>query len=210
MRPHIRDTKQRHKHNNAQTSILHDKHSHGRDVTRRTRRSTRNDRTSHDTRVAPPPAPPTSRVHISAVHKITQTKHETHQNRTKYMKISESCSRAGRTYAAIHNNIPHTTHDPRRSTVDTSNGATLPSRHQRRPQTTTHRTHPQLDNPTTQPKPTRTNPNQLNPRTQHKHTDNARRQQEPPRTSGLSPPPARTVLTRSRLRPATSSTQNKR
>ena len=86
------------------------------------------------------------------------------------------------------NHSAHSTR-PTGKHVDTTNGATTPRRRRRRPQTTTHRIQPRLNNPTTQPKQTRTNPNQLNPtHTQHEHTDNARRQQEPPRTSGRWPP----------------------
>ena len=51
---------------------------------------------------------------------------------TKYMNISESCSRAGRAYAAIHSNIP----------TDTTNGATTPRQRRRRPRTTKHHVHP--------------------------------------------------------------------
>ena len=103
----------------------------------------RNDLASYDTRVASPPAPHLSRARISAAHTITQTKHETRQNGTKYMNISESCSRAGRAYAAIHSNIP----------TDTTNGATTPRQRRRRPRTKTNHVH--TPEPTRQPAKTR-------------------------------------------------------
>ena len=62
---------------------------------------------------------------------------------TKYMNISESCSRAGRAYAAMHSNIP----------TDTTNGATTPRQRRRRPRTTTHHVH--IPEPTCQPAKTR-------------------------------------------------------
>ena len=64
---------------------IHDEHSHNHGYTQRAHRPTRNDRAHHDTRAAPP----LSRA-IPAAHEITNTKHKTRQNRTKYMEISES------------------------------------------------------------------------------------------------------------------------
>ena len=62
---------------------------------------------------------------------------------TKYMNISESCSRAGRAYAAMHSNIP----------TDTTNGATTPRQRRRRPRTTKHHVH--TPEPACQPAKTR-------------------------------------------------------
>ena len=114
-------------------------------------------------------------------HTIIQTKHETRQNGTKYMKTSEPCPRAGRTCAAIHNNTPNTTHDPRRNLKDIANDVTTPHRCRRRPRSLHITSTPpsRLDNRSKHETHTHAHA--------HKNTDSARRQQEPTRPSGLLP-----------------------
>ena len=102
----------------------------------------RNDRASHDTRVAPSRTPPLARAYRRRTRSHRQNTKRAKMG-TKYMNISESCSRAGRAYAAMHSNIP----------TDTTNGATTPRQRRRQPRTTTHHVH--TPEPTCQPAKTR-------------------------------------------------------
>ena len=139
-------------------------------------------------------ASPRTHSHNPA-HTIIQTKHETRQNGTKYMKTSEPCPRAGRTCAALHNNTPNTTHDPRRNLKDIANDATTPHRCRRRPRSLHITSTPpsRLDNRSKHETHTHAHA--------HKNTDSARLQQEPTRTPGLLPPQ------RAPCRPAHADTQ---
>ena len=102
----------------------------------------RNDRASRDTRVTYPRPPPLVHTYQRRTRSHRQNTKRAKMG-TKYMNISESCSRAGRAYAAMHSNIP----------TDTTNGATTPRQRRRRPRTTTHHVH--TPEPTRQPAKTR-------------------------------------------------------
>ena len=76
---------------------------------RSSHRSPRNDRASYDTRVTPPRPPP-----LAHAYRQRTRSHNKTRNAPKWDKIHENqrtCSRAGRSYAAIHNNTPNATHD---------------------------------------------------------------------------------------------------
>ena len=80
-----RDKKAMKRDESRKRAHIHDEHSHNHGYAQRAHRLTRNDRAPHDKRAAPPLSSA-----IPAAHEITNTKHNTRQNRTKYMETSES------------------------------------------------------------------------------------------------------------------------